>query len=309
MSVAVIDCGTNSTRLLVVDEHGVTQERHMTITRLGQDVGRTGRLHPEAIERVLQCLASYRVIMDTYAVNEGLVVATSAARDAENGAAFLAECERVTGLSVALLSGTEEAAASYRGATSDLPHDPRTTVIIDIGGGSTELAFYQNNDLVAFSMQLGCVRVSEAHLGTGVILPDARDRALTMIRAEIDRMVEAEPRFLSLVGDVRLVGLAGTVATLAQMDTGTVLYDRNVVHHHIMSRETVRKWSDALAHETAAARLRHPGMVPGREDVLVGGLLILEEVMSRFAIDELLSSECDILDGVAARLREGRDVT
>jgi exopolyphosphatase/guanosine-5'-triphosphate,3'-diphosphate pyrophosphatase len=247
--------------------------------------------------------------MDKYQVSDGMLVATSAARDAENGAEFLAECERVTGLPVALLSGAEEAAASYRGATSDLPDDPRTTVIIDIGGGSTELAFYVDDELVAFSMQLGCVRVSEAHLGRETISADARQRAVLMIRAEIDRMIASEPRFLSLIGGVRMVGLAGTVATLAQMDTGTATYDRDIVHHHVMSRDTVRQWSDRLAAEPAEARLSHPGMVPGREDVLVGGLLILEEVMSRFAIDELLSSECDILDGVASMVRERRNVT
>ena len=306
MSIAVIDCGTNSTRLLVVDEDGVTLERLMTITRLGQDLGRTGRLHPEATERVLRCLANYRNVMDAHHVTDGLLVATSAARDADNGREFLVECERRTRLPVALLSGLEEAAASFRGATADLPVDQRTTLIIDIGGGSTELAFYSGTELVTYSMQLGCVRVSEAHFGRGEISSTMRRDAVAMIRGEVDRMVTMEPRFLTLTNNVRLVGLAGTVATLAQMDTSTATYDREIVHHHVMSLPTVRKWIDVLAHETPEQRLRHPGMVPGREDVLVGGLLVLEEVMARFAIEELLSSECDILDGVASSMIEKR---
>lgn len=303
MSVAVIDCGTNSTRLLVVDDRGVTLAREMTITRLGQGVATTGRLHDDALARVYGCLARYRTIMDDHGVHSGTLVATSAARDAVNGPQFLLECERLTGLTTQLLSGTQEARASYIGATADLPDDPRPAMIIDIGGGSTELATIQNGLIIAHSMQLGCVRVSEAHLAAGVLTDEGRANASQMIDAEINRLFATEPRFLDVVGNVRLVGLAGTIATLAQLDVGVTEYDRNLVHHHLLTHGVVRHWIDVLGVETPAERLRRPGMVAGREDVLVGGLLVLDAVMSRFAVTEVLSSECDILDGVAAQLQ------
>ena len=303
MSVAVIDCGTNSTRLLVVDDDGQTLAREMTITRLGQDVATTGRLHPAALERVYRCLTHYREVMDSFGVSSGTLVATSAARDAANGAEFLDECERITGVKSELLSGTEEATASFIGATADLPADPRPAMIIDIGGGSTELAVVLGGELVAHSMQLGCVRVSEAHLESGILTQEAIEAANEMIASEIDRLFLVQPRFGDAIGAVRLIGLAGTIATLAQLDLGVTEYNREAVHHHVLTRSTVQHWIEELGSELPSDRLRRPGMVPGREDVLVGGLLVLDAVMGRFAIDQLLSSECDILDGVAAQLQ------
>ena len=303
MSVAVIDCGTNSTRLLIVNDEGVTLAREMTITRLGQDVATTGRLHPDALNRVYACLTRYRDIMNDYGVTSGTLVATSAARDADNGPEFLAECERITGVGSQLFTGAQEATASYLGATADLESDPRPAMIIDIGGGSTELAVVLDGTLIAHSMQLGCVRVSESHLGSGIVTPDAREASMRMIAAEIDRLFESEPRFAGAIGTVRLIGLAGTIATLAQLDVGVSEYNRDLVHHHVITRSVVQHWIGVLGSETPQERLARPGMVPGREDVLVGGLLVLDAVMDRFAIDQLLSSECDILDGVAAQLQ------
>jgi len=302
-NVAVIDCGTNSTRVLIVDESGRTLAREMTITRLGEGVAQTGVLAPSALQRVYDCLTSYRAIMDRYGVTQGQLVATSAARDATNGAEFLERCREITGISPALLTGEQEATASYLGATADLEPSGFPTMIIDIGGGSTELACHYEGRLVAFSMQLGCVRVSEATFHEPRVTPNEEAAARAMIAAEIDRLFASVPSFAELVGRVRLVGLAGTVATVAQLDAGLTTYDRDAVHHRVITRDGVHEWYERLAHETAAERLARPGMVPGREDVLVGGLLILELVMERFGISELLSSECDILDGVAAQLQ------
>ncbi len=301
--VAVIDCGTNSTRILIVDADGQTLAREMTITRLGEGVAQTGRLGEAALERVYTCLANYRTIMDRFDVNEGRLVATSAARDAANGAEFLARCESITGITPALLSGEEEATASYIGATSDLSPSTQPVMIIDIGGGSTELACRVDNHMVAFSMQLGCVRVSEAAFHHSTVTSEEAEVARVMIEGEIDRMLAAVPAFSGLMGSVRLVGLAGTVATIAQMDAGVREYDRDAVHHRILRRSDVQRWYETLSAETASERLAHAGMVPGREDVLIGGLLVLDAVMARFGITELLSSECDILDGVAAQLQ------
>lgn len=302
-SVAVIDCGTNSTRILIVDGEGRTLAREMTITRLGEGVAQTGVLGDAALDRVFTCLTRYRAIMDRFGVSDGKLVATSAARDAANGPEFLARCKEITGITPALLTGEEEATASYIGATADLEGSSQPVMIIDIGGGSTELACRVGDQMVAFSMQLGCVRVSEAAFHQPTVTTDEAEVARVMIEREIDRMFAAVPAFGELVGAVRLVGLAGTVATIAQMDAGISEYDRDAVHHRILRRSDVQRWYDTLAAETASERLRHAGMVPGREDVLVGGLLVLDAVMARFGIEELLSSECDILDGVAAQLQ------
>jgi exopolyphosphatase / guanosine-5'-triphosphate,3'-diphosphate pyrophosphatase len=303
--VAVIDCGTNSTRLLVADDDGRTLRREMRITRLGEGVDTTGRLAEGALARNYDCLAWFRTIMDEHDVDTAVLVATSAARDAANGAAFLAEAGRVTGATPLLLTGVQEATFSFEGATEGLAPDARPTMIIDIGGGSTELAVAVPGGVAAYSMQLGCVRVSERCFTDALVTPADGERALAMIADQLDRALDHEPRLIPPVGGVRLVGLAGTVSTLAQLDVGSPTYQRDVVHHHLLTLDAVRTWRDRLGAETPAMRLARPGMVAGREDVLVGGLYVLAAVMERLGCDELLASENDILDGVAAALRRG----
>jgi len=301
-NVAVLDCGSNSTRLLIAAPDGATLAREMRITRLSQGVDASGNLTPPALERSYAVLTQYRQLMDEHHVERGLLVATSAVRDAANGAEFLQRAAEITGVEARLLGGNEEATFSYAGATHDLAPDARPTLIVDIGGGSTELAVRVNEALRSYSMQLGCVRVTERALGSGVVTAAAESAAREMIAGELDRAFAARPEFSRLVGAVRLVGVAGTVATLAQLDAGLRLYDRGAVHHRHLSRQTVVDWRRRLGSLTPAQRLELPGMVAGREDVLVAGLFILEAVMGRFGVDELLSSEDDIMDGVAASL-------
>lgn len=302
-SVAALDCGSNSTRLLVVDADGRARRREMRITRLGEGVDAAGALAAPALARTYAVLDEYRAIMDEEGVSRGLLVATSAVRDASNGRAFVDEAARRTGVAARILSGREEAAYSYAGATSDLEADPRPTTIIDVGGGSTELAASIDGELVSTSLQLGCVRVTERALGAGPAGAEAVDATRRMIESELDRAFLAAPALASLVGRTRLVGLAGTVATLAQLDAGLTHYDRSVVHHRRLPLATVLDWRDRLTRETPATRLTHPGMVVGREDVLPAGLFVLAAAMARLGVSEVLSSESDILDGVAASLR------
>ncbi len=274
----------------------------MRITRLGQGVDAAGTLAPEALRRTVDVLAQYRAMMDEAVVSRGLLVATSAVRDASNGAAFLREAARVSGVEARILAGSEEAALSYAGATAGLDADERPTMIVDVGGGSTELAVAIQGVLHSYSMQLGCVRVTERALGRGVVTHASAAVAREMIGAELDRAFLAEPAFASVVGDVRVVGLAGSVSTLAQLDAGLAMYDREAVHLRHLSRRSVERWRDLLASESPEARLARPGMIPGREDVLHAGLFILAAVMARFEVDELLSSENDILDGITASI-------
>ena len=307
-NLAALDCGTNSTRLLITNTDGVTLQREMRITRLGEGVDRTGELATTAMARSLDVLATYAGWMKERDVHEATLVATSAVRDARNGQLFLDRAAAETGATVALLSGDEEAALSFEGATHDLQPSDLVTMIVDIGGGSTELAARVEGELVAHSMQLGCVRVAERALGPGVVTPEGVEIATTMIDAELDRALSSRTELATLVGQVRLVGLAGTVATLAQLDAALVQYNRAVVHHREISLDSVRKWRSLLAQETPEQRLAHPGMVPGREDVLVGGLLILESVMERFRCPTVLSSESDILDGLILRLQRSKEL-
>ncbi len=301
-NVAVIDCGSNSTRLLIAAPDGSTLAREMRITRLSQGVDASGNLSVQALERSYAVLDEYRQLLDLHHVKRGVLVATSAVRDAANGDVFLERAAEITGVVARLLEGDEEAAFSYAGATHDLVPDSRPTMILDIGGGSTELAVRVEEIMCSYSMQLGCVRVTERALGAGVTTASAERAAREMIAGELDRAFAARPEFSTLVGSVRLVGLAGTVATLAQLDAGLGVYDRAVVHHRHMSAQTVVHWRIRLGSLTPAQRLELPGMVAGREDVLVAGLFILEAVMARFGVDEVLSSEDDIMDGVAASL-------
>jgi len=302
-AVAAIDCGSNSTRLLILDGEGRALERDMRITRLSQGVDESGTLTPEAMERTFKVLAQYRENCERLEVATGLLAATSAVRDASNRSTFLSRARDVVGFEARVLSGDEEAAFSYAGATSDLDEVVVPTMIVDVGGGSTELAVQVDGLLRSFSMQLGCVRVSERALGRGVVTPEGDRAARSMIRGELDRALLTVPDFDRVVGNVRLIGLAGTVATLAQLDAGITVYDREVVHHRLLTREVVQTWRDRLARETPEERLTHPGMVVGREDVLTAGLYVLDAVMERLGVTVLLSSESDILDGIVASLR------
>jgi exopolyphosphatase/guanosine-5'-triphosphate,3'-diphosphate pyrophosphatase len=300
--VAAIDCGTNSTRLLVVDADGTTLERLTRITRLGAGVDATGRLAPDAIERSLSVLRGYRQVMDKLAVVRGRIAATSAARDASNGAEFLDAAGEATGFEPELLVGTEEGRLSMAGAVSDLDRDEGPFLVLDIGGGSTELVTGSGPDdpeLSVVSLQVGCVRITERFLTSDPPTAIELGEAEAMINDLLEQALADHPRFLAAH---RLVGLAGTVTTLASLNMGLEIYDRDRIHHAVLTAGDVYDWYRTLASEVTAARLDRAGMVPGREDVIAGGALILSAVMTRFGFDECLVSEADILDGMVAEL-------
>jgi len=301
-TVAAFDCGSNSTRLLIADASNTTLVRETNITRLSEGVDASGSLLVEAMERTFDVLERYRAACDHAGVTKGLLVATSAVRDARNGSVFLERAHDIVGFEATVLEGDREAAYSYAGATADLGEHSVPTMMVDVGGGSTELAVKLDGNLVSHSMQLGCVRVTERALGRGVVTPSSDAAARAMIEFELDRAFDAAPALGRVVSSVRLVGVAGTVATLAQLDAGQVHYERDVVHHRVLTQGTVRHWRDLLSRETPEVRLTHPGMVHGREDVMPAGLYVLDAVMARFKVGELLSSENDILDGIAISL-------
>ncbi len=299
MPVAALDCGTNSTRLLVLDDDGRTLERRMVITRLGQGVDATGILRGDAIERTLEVLRGYREVMEHHGVAAARLAATSAARDASNGTAFLEAASAASGVRAELLSGEEEGRLSFSGATSDFAGPLDKVVVVDIGGGSTELVTCDDDEVAAHSMQVGCVRVTERAMPGDPPTREQLDAAASMVDEAIDRAFEQLSSLAVPDSERQVLGLAGTVSTLAMVDLGLADYDEEKVHHHWLSIEAIRSLRDALAAETVEDRRRRPGMVPGREDVIVAGAVVLERVVVRLGATGCLTSEHDILDGLA----------
>jgi exopolyphosphatase/guanosine-5'-triphosphate,3'-diphosphate pyrophosphatase len=302
-AVAAVDCGTNSTRLLVVGTAGETIAREMRITRLGAGVDAARRLQPAAIARTLEVLAEYRSIMDAAGVTRARLVATSAVRDAANSQAFLEPAAAVVGVPAELLSGVEEGRLSYAGATAELAPVDGRTVVVDIGGGSTEFVTMVEDAIAAVSLDIGCVRLTERFLRDDPPSPAQVADAVGEIARELERAVRDVPALGALGLRDRLVGLAGTVSTLAALELGLTDYDRARIHHSVLSLDAVRKWCEVLGSERARSRAERAAIPEGRVDVIFGGALVLRECMSRFGVPECIVSESDILDGLVQSLR------
>jgi exopolyphosphatase/guanosine-5'-triphosphate,3'-diphosphate pyrophosphatase len=303
-AVAAVDCGTNSTRLLIVDSSGRTVAREMRITRLGQGVDATHALASEAMVRTLEVLRHFRVLMNDAHVGRVRMVATSAVRDATNGDEFLKAASDVIGAEAELIPGAEEGRLAYTGATRDLNTGDADVVVVDIGGGSTELVTERDGDIHSFSMALGCVRLSERYLHHD---PPSADELSAMV-VEIQRELLCATKALPVLEELRarrqLIGLAGTVSTLAALEIGLVEYQPNRVHHAVLTQQAVAHWCQALAAEQASERAARPGMLDGRQDVIVGGAVVLREVMSGLGFLSCLVSEADILDGLILSIRD-----
>lgn len=301
--MAAIDCGTNSTRLLVVDGAGSVVAREMRITRLGEGVDTSRRLRDDAIERTVAALRGFRLIMDGAQVARARMVATSAVRDASDGDRFLSSAAEVVGVEAELLSGEEEGRLSYEGATADLPQEHGMVAVIDIGGGSTELVVKPDRDIRSISMDIGCVRVTERFLRSDPPLPEEISRARDAIGTELGRAVEVIPELRALGPDTQLVGLAGTVSTLASLELNLDSYDRARIHHALLTRDAVERWCEILGRESIAERSRRAALPEGRQDVIVGGALVLSEAMRKFDLPACLVSEDDLLDGLVMSIR------
>jgi exopolyphosphatase/guanosine-5'-triphosphate,3'-diphosphate pyrophosphatase len=303
---AAIDCGTNSTRLLVARPGGPTLERLMRITRLGQGVDRDRRLAPEAIERTLDALREFRSVMDRFEVEAVRMTATSAARDAANRDVFFDAVEHIVGVRPELLGGEEEGRLSFAGATSELDPAGAPWLVVDIGGGSTELVLGPAADgrpTAVRSLEVGCVRLTERFLDHDPPAPASLDRARAFVDGLLEQTVQDEPR---LAEATTMVGLAGTVACVAAVDQGLGHYDRARLHHYVLRRRRVDRILATLAGTDSAGRRAIPGVEAGRADVIVGGTAVLAAVMHHFGFEECLTSEADILDGLLQSTQAGR---
>jgi exopolyphosphatase/guanosine-5'-triphosphate,3'-diphosphate pyrophosphatase len=298
--VAAIDCGTNSTRLLVHDGARAL-ERINTITRLGQGVDASGRLADEAIERTVAVLADYREIMDRHGVGDRVrITATSAARDAANRDAFFDAAEAAVGVRPELLSGIEEGRLSFLGATADLDPALGPFLVVDIGGGSTEFCFGTTDCEANLSIDMGCVRMTEKYLEHDPPLAEELASCLSVIELHLDDVLRAIPQ---LPEARTFVGLAGTVSATASVEQGLADYDRDRIHHVVLTKAAVEDVFRTLATESRAERIHNPGLEEARADVIVGGLCILVKVMRQFGFGECLVSESDILDGLVMSQR------
>jgi exopolyphosphatase/guanosine-5'-triphosphate,3'-diphosphate pyrophosphatase len=297
-TVAAVDCGTNSTRLLVVRPPAEVVAREMRITRLGAGVDASRALRTDAIERTLAVLAEYRAVMDAAQVTRARLVATSAVRDATNREAFLGPASDLVGVAAEVLDGDQEGRLSYEGATAGLPPVAGQTVVVDIGGGSTEVVTMVRGEIAAVSLDIGCVRLTERFLRADPPSEEQVAEAVAAIGLELERATREVPALGSLGPGDRLIGLAGTVSTLASLDLGLTDYDRDRIHHSVLSSDAVGKWCEVLGAETAQDRKLRPAIPEGREDVIFGGALVLAECMARFGFADCLVSEADILDGL-----------
>ncbi len=306
-AVAAVDCGTNSTRLLVSDRDGRQLERRMTITRLGQGVDATHVLAEDAVGRTVTVLRDYRAVMDRHQVGAVRMTATSAARDARNRELFFDAAREAVGVDAELLSGDQEATLSFAGATAELDAASGPWLVADIGGGSTELARGPEapdgpgrlRPTVARSLDVGCVRVTERFLRHDPPHPDE----VAAARRHVAELLEATTADLpGLTAAGTLVGLAGTVSASARLDLRLAEYDRDAVHHHRLTAPAVGGLLDELGGMPLAARRQRPGMEVERADVIVGGLVVLDGLLRHFGMGECLVSESDILDGMVMSL-------
>ena len=306
--VAAIDCGTNSTRLLVSEVGADTTsaprplERLMRITRLGFGVDATGRLDPSAIDRTVAVLAEYRAVMDRYGVERVRMTATSAARDASNRDEFFGPAEAAVGVRPELLSGDEEGRLSFAGATADLDSGLGPFLVVDIGGGSTEFVVGESAEAGpsgVLSIDVGSVRITEKFLHHDPPTAEELSQAISVVSTHVEEI----ERLLPAVKEAAtFVGLAGTVTTIAAVEIGLPAYDRDRLHHFTLTRTAAEDVFRTLATESRADRVHNPGLEEARADVIVGGAAVLVAIMRRLDRHECLVSEADILDGLIASL-------
>ncbi|MEU3668924.1 Ppx/GppA phosphatase family protein [Streptomyces virginiae] len=306
--VAGIDCGTNSIRLLVADCDPATGElteldRRMIVVRLGQGVDKTGRLAPEALERTFAACREYAAVIEEFGAERVRFVATSASRDAENRDDFVRGVVEILGVEPEVISGDQEAEFSFTGATKELTaheHLERPFLVVDIGGGSTEFVVGDDHVRAARSVDVGCVRMTERHLVVdGVVTDPPTEEQIAAVRADIEAALDLASRTVPLAEARTLVGLAGSVTTIAGIALGLPEYQSSEIHHSRISYEQVRAITERMLTATHAERAAIPVMHPGRVDVIGAGALVLLAIMERTGAQEVVVSEHDILDGIA----------
>ncbi len=301
--VAAIDCGTNTIKLLIGTLPAV-DVREMRMVRLGQDLDRTGRIADEALARAFAAIEEYAGLIRAHGVPPERIrfCATSASRDAANAAVFVAGVRERLGVEPEVLSGAQEAALSFDGAVRNLRDEvARPVLVIDIGGGSTELILGTSGPDAADSMDIGAVRLHERHLHSDP--PTAAEVAACVV--DIEAHLDACP--VDPAGAAAVVGVAGTITTVAAAVLDLPAYDRTVLDQSVLPVATVHAAVERLVALSVAERRALAFLHPGRADVIGAGALILDRILRRASVDTLLVSESDILDGIAWSIRATPD--
>ncbi|MEG3614455.1 exopolyphosphatase [Isoptericola haloaureus] len=310
--VAAVDCGTNSIRLLVADVAAdgtlIELDRRMQIVRLGQGVDRTGELAPEALERTLAASREYAKVAAELGATRTRFVATSATRDARNRDEFAAGVQAALGVEPEVVTGDEEAELSFRGATSgEAATHPGPYLVVDLGGGSTELVLGTTTPDAAVSMDVGSVRLTERHLDGDP--PTATEIAAA--RADVDAALDAASAVVPLARTATLVGLAGSVTSVTAHALELPSYRREAINGTVLEVPRVLSACEDLLGRTRDERLALGFMHPGRADVIGAGALIWSQIVARVRdevaaaggeLTEVVTSESDILDGIALSL-------
>ena len=302
--VAAIDCGTNAIRLLVADVVDGTLtdlDRRMETVRLGEGVDATGRLADAALARTFAACERYAAIVGDLGAERIRFVATSASRDAENRDVFVAGVLERIGVEPEVISGDEEAALSFTGATRGLVGGEPPYLVVDIGGGSTEFVLGTTEPVAARSVDVGCVRLTERHVRHD---PPSRDE-IDAIVADVDAAISRAAQAVPLTEARTLVGLAGSVTTAAALALALPEYDSSVIHGSRIPASEIARVSDELLVLDHDQRAALGPMHPGRVDVINAGVLVLRRILDRTGLPEVLVSEHDILDGIAWALAEG----
>ncbi|HEX2314870.1 MAG TPA: Ppx/GppA phosphatase family protein [Thermomonospora sp.] len=310
--VAAVDCGTNSVRLLIADVPAdgagrlTDLERRMEIVRLGQGVDETGRLAPEALERTFTAMRGYAGLIARHGAERTRVVATSATRDAANRADFVAGVLDIFGVEPEVITGDEEAELSFLGATRELAalRPPRPYLVVDIGGGSTEFVVGSTHAQAARSVDIGCVRMTERHIGDTGGAPPTPEQVAAAV-ADIDAALAAVRETVPVDEARTLVGLAGSVTTVAGIALGLPEYDPGRIHLSRITASQVHEVTRELLRSTHEERAAIGVMHPGRVDVIGMGALILDRIMREYNFGAVVVSEHDILDGIAWSISGG----
>ncbi|UKA63862.1 exopolyphosphatase [Arthrobacter sp. FW306-04-A] len=312
--VAAIDCGTNSIRLLIADASGANTGsplrdivREMRVVRLGQGVDATGELAPEALERTFAATGDYAELIRRHGAGSVRFVATSASRDARNRDVFVDGIRDLLGVEPEVISGDEEAALSFAGASSVLPSrgkDP--LLVVDLGGGSTEFVLGDSDGVIAAkSVDVGCVRLTERHLRNDPPTPEQ----IAAAEADVDAAIDLAGRTVPLGRATAVVGVAGSITTITAHALGLSEYDPAQIHGASLDLGTISDAATSLLEMSREERARLPYMHPGRVDVIGAGALVWRRILQRLAelgdgsISVATSSEHDILDGIALSIR------
>ena len=299
-SVAVIDVGSNSTNLLVLDADGSQLVRTVATTRLGAGLHTTGLLSSDAIDRTVDTIAAHVQTAHSFSVTNVLVVGTAACRRASNTKQLIDAVQSRTGLTLSVLSESEEASLAFAGALTDLPELLAPTLVIDIGGGSTEYTVGVLAPEQSASIPFGAVTSTESHISSDPPKPEDLTNLIGAVADELEELSRAIP---ALASPARVIGVAGTIVTVAAIELGLHSFDDQLLHGMILTREAAEDVFRTVATEPLSLRRQNPGLPAERADIIVAGCCILVATMRRLRLDEIIVSTRSLPDGVANRAR------